>query len=144
MKTFWLSFADETGHLGVAVVDVNDHDLAQAEVAVALGLGIDNPEDAQINIIAAVRVARNAGCNPGGEVMAVDLTDSDDPRKDSIPRNQLLSWNWLIENGYSKPAPLYCPTCDQVMSVKKPDSRFISVAHEGDQNTFCIDCSRRK
>lgn len=59
MKTYWLSFADDSGFLGGCVVDAGTDVLA---VVKAHGLGI----------------------NPGGEVKVVDLGDTEVPFKKDL------------------------------------------------------------
>lgn len=68
---YWLSFVDETGFLGVSIVQ---------------GGGI----------IEATSAARTLGCNPGGEVMATEIDIDNVPEQ---YRNRLLSERELRDAG---------------------------------------------
>lgn len=96
MKTIWLSFANEdTGaHLGCCIVDVTDAEIAAAKADIDTMFPMHAPgaED----IAAAIRKARQAGCNPGGQVASVEL---DPERAQAIPRNRLMQKDELVQWG---------------------------------------------
>jgi hypothetical protein len=83
-RTYWLSFADHTGFLGVCIVDV-DADDAEAERD---WLTFKHPNHAPGAewIGAAVRMAHLMGCNPGGAVQSTVI-----PSTVVGPRNRLLT-----------------------------------------------------
>lgn len=100
-RTFWLSFVDPDRpdgerFLGVAVVDVTDEDAARARLVLTARFPKALP-DAEW-IAAATSKAHREGCNPGGEVVAFDITPWH-PQKQlaAMPRNRLLSRQDLHE-----------------------------------------------
>lgn len=82
MKTFWLSFVDDTGFLGVCIVHVED-----AEVAVCRLFLLPQSQDGAEWVMAAVKKAHTMGCNPGGEVLAVELPE---PLPEGLPLYRIL------------------------------------------------------
>lgn len=98
-KTFWLSFCDSSRpkgdqFLGVAVVDVNEEDAAEAlmDLLVRFPLAQEGAEW----IAAAVRKAHETGCNPGGAVASLEMPP-EWPHLDTCPRNVLLTKARLFE-----------------------------------------------
>jgi hypothetical protein len=92
IRTFYLSFADDERprgeqFLGACLVDVTDDDARAARTMIALKF--PNARDGAEWIGAASTVAHRHGCNPGGQMLSVDVTDQ--PEKDRYPRNRLLS-----------------------------------------------------
>lgn len=91
MKTLWLSFADGTKpkgsqFLGVAVVEVSDAEATAALVQVRINFPRAKPGAEWV--AAASRKAWMRGCNPGGQVLSVELSPE---HADGIPRNRLLT-----------------------------------------------------
>lgn len=92
-RWFWLSFADETGNLGVAIVPVTDAaidtvDKLDPDDTIELLRGRGQEDD--VPFYTAVRVADISGCNPGGSVQGYEVTD----KIDEIPmklRTRLLT-----------------------------------------------------
>jgi hypothetical protein len=91
VRTFWLSFTDETRQegsqfLGVCVIDVTDADVE----LVRQRLERTHPYHAPGAewLAAAIRKAWRLGINPGGAVAGFDITPADDI---TVPRNELLS-----------------------------------------------------
>ena len=82
--TFWLSFADETGNLGVAVVDVTPEDIEAAKVKVARDFPNARPGAELVG--AAIGIAHRLGCNPGGSVLCFPI-----PSEHPAPRGVLLT-----------------------------------------------------
>lgn len=68
-KPYWLSFSDERGFLGVAVVYVSERDAEEA----ATNLPTTAKPEARW-VVAAAGIAHRLGCNPGGEVVGFQLT----------------------------------------------------------------------
>jgi hypothetical protein len=92
MKTFWLSFVDEDRpegdrFLGVAIVQVTEADVA----AVLPQLNAQFPHRLPDSewIAAATRKAHRLGCNPGGQVMSLELHAGEVPP--AIWLNRLLT-----------------------------------------------------
>ena len=94
-RTYWLSFADEK-FLGAAVVDVTraDADVARAMIDTRY----QHRERGAEWTAAAIMKAHKQGCNPGGEVLAIDITDAEHP----IPliKNRLLTREDLEDAGF--------------------------------------------
>lgn len=86
-RTFYLSFADDDGFRGAAVVDVTEDDAALAKLDLAIRF--PNALPGAEWIAAATRKAHAKGCNPGGEVLSCDITDAYE--KSLYPRNKLMS-----------------------------------------------------
>jgi hypothetical protein len=92
VKTFWLSFVNPRKpkgeqFLGVAIIEVEE-----AEARLARRLAARKYPQALAHaawIMAASRKARRLGCNPGGEVSAIELPE-DFPGSARVPRGQLL------------------------------------------------------
>jgi hypothetical protein len=90
-KTYWLSFVSAEPpreFLGVAVVDINETDVAE----VILGGLYRQFPDARPGVEALAAAAQKAyrtGCNPGGSVGALDIT-ADAALCRVVPRNVLL------------------------------------------------------
>jgi hypothetical protein len=92
MRTFWLSFTDPDRpkgeqFLGIALIDVTDADAARAKTEVAARF--PHAREGSEWIAAATQVAWAMGCNPGGEMLTIDVTGEYDT--DKLPRNRLLS-----------------------------------------------------
>lgn len=90
-KTFWLSFVDAAQppgqrFRGVAIVDVSDGEAAEARDMVAAAF--PDAQDGSEWIAAASRKAWLVGCNPGGEVLSIELPPG---HHESLPRHRLLS-----------------------------------------------------
>jgi hypothetical protein len=85
-RTYWLSFADDTGFLGVAVVDVDDAE-ARAACQFLLPQSLPGAEW----ICAATRKAHEVGANPGGQVLVADLSHESAAWRAKLPRNRLLT-----------------------------------------------------
>jgi hypothetical protein len=92
MKTFWLSFVDvdeaRARFLGVAVVDVTVEQAA--EMLADIAVRFPQHEPGAEWLAAAISVAWATGCNPGGQVGAVEMPPNDALTL-AAPRNQLLS-----------------------------------------------------
>jgi len=96
MRTFWLSFTDPdrpagSRFLGVCVIDVTE-----AEATAARAAHPQAAPDAEW-IGAAMRHAWAAGCNPGGQVGSIEITDA--PEAARAPRDRLLSKSELAALG---------------------------------------------
>jgi hypothetical protein len=92
IRTFYLSFADDDRprgeqFLGACVVDVTEDDARAARTVIALQF--PNAREGAEWIGAASTVAHRHGCNPGGQMLSVDVTDSVEAAR--YPRNTLLS-----------------------------------------------------
>ena len=103
-RTYWLSFVEPgVEFLGVAVVDVDEDDLAEAKERLRNLATMDgrplNADDNAGWVLAATMVARQMGCNPGGEVMSLDVTKN----PPVVPRNRLLSKADLVAFGHDNP-----------------------------------------
>lgn len=90
-RLFWLSFCDPEKpqgqqFLGVAIVEVTREDAALASIIVAMGF--PNALPGAEWIAAASSVARQHGCNPGGEIQACELGPM---FPTNVPRHTLLS-----------------------------------------------------
>jgi hypothetical protein len=82
-RTFWISFADEEGFLGVCVIDVTEADVAWAVAQKPL------PPTARPGaewLAAAIQLAWTYGCNPGGGCGLQEI-----PTASPLPRNRLLT-----------------------------------------------------
>ena len=106
MRTYWLSFCDGQKlkgqqFLGACIIEV---EAADAERAKAL-IDVQFPQHAPGAewIAAASRKAHHQGCNPGGEVMAIDMTENLPPDRvehwQAIPRNRLMDKAELQQRG---------------------------------------------
>ncbi len=94
MKTFWLSFCDSdlpTGEqfLGACLVDVTPEDAN--EMRVELAVRFPNAAEGAEWIAAASRKAHQMKCNPGGEMMSIDVTYAPSDNLALYPRNVLMS-----------------------------------------------------
>lgn len=94
MRTFWLSFCDNrlpSGHqfLGACVVDVTQEDADN--IAAFISFAFPQATDGAEWIAAATKKAHREGCNPGGEVASVDITDGPADALAMYPRNRLIS-----------------------------------------------------
>jgi hypothetical protein len=92
VRTFWLSFGDPDRpkgeqFLGVAIVDVTDADAARAKRLVMARF--PHAHSGSEWIAAAGQVAWATGCNPGGQILTIDVTGEHET--DKLPRNRLLS-----------------------------------------------------
>jgi hypothetical protein len=92
MRTFWLSFSDPElpngeQFLGVALIDVTDADAATAIVQLRAKFPAAAPGAEWI--AAAIQCAWDMQCNPGGEILTIDVTGEHEA--DKVPRNRLLS-----------------------------------------------------
>lgn len=92
IRTFYLSFCDHERprgeqFLGACLVDVTEDDARAARTVIALQF--PEARDGAEWLAAASRQAWLVGCNPGGQILAADVTDS--VEKDRYPRNKLMS-----------------------------------------------------
>jgi hypothetical protein len=92
IRTFYPSFADNDRprgdrFLGACLVDVTEDDARAARTMIALKF--PNAREGAEWIGAASTVAHRHGCNPGGEMLSVDVTDQ--PEAARYPHNKLLS-----------------------------------------------------
>jgi hypothetical protein len=99
MKTFWLSFVDGDRapgqqFLGVAIVDITDEEAAEALVEVQAKF--PHARDGSEWLAAASRKAHLMACNPGGEMLSVELLPE---HAESLPRYRLLSRDELTSLG---------------------------------------------
>ena len=99
-RTYWLSFTDPDRpkgqqFLGVCVVDVTtaEADFAKAKLAVTHPRHQSGAEW----IAVAMSKAWRLGCNPGGEVLTIDITER---AAVAPPRNRLLSNEELEAGGW--------------------------------------------
>jgi hypothetical protein len=99
MKTFWMSFCDEDKpageqFLGVCVIDVTQEEADDQflEVALRFPQHLDGAEW----VAAAARKAYRLNCNPGGQVMNIEIPED---KARGIPRNKLLSKDQLAGLG---------------------------------------------
>jgi hypothetical protein len=83
--------------LGVCIVDVTDEDAADAQAI----LDDRFPQHAEgaAWIAAATRKAWLMGCNPGGEVAAIDITEAPPPKGVELPVHRLLQRPELVRLG---------------------------------------------
>ena len=96
-RTYWLSFSDEhDGFRGVVIVDVTQ---AEADTMKAW-IDVHWPQHAPGAewVGAATRRAHELGCNPGGEVLSVDITHVPPPVP--VAKNRLLSKDDLRDVGF--------------------------------------------
>lgn len=80
-KTFWLSFVNEGRFAGVAIVDVDDEDAAEAKAIIDEKFPRHAPGAEWI--AAATRKAWEMAANPGAVELPPDLAAT-------LPRNRLL------------------------------------------------------
>ena len=92
MRTFWLSFADDSGHLGVCVVDIKAEEAAASRGMIDV-MFPQHLEGAEW-ITAASSKAYAMGCNPGGEILSIEVSPT---RSRSMPRNRLLSKQEVLQ-----------------------------------------------
>lgn len=94
--SFWLSFADSSGHLGVAIVEVTEEEATdQIEWVKSRNIhGIVN-EGADY-LAAAMNKAHEMACNPGGSIHAYSIPLDALP---DVPRNRLMQKAELKERG---------------------------------------------
>jgi hypothetical protein len=93
-RLFWLSFVDSDRpegqrNLGVAVVEVMESDIAAAQEIINRDFPKADPRAGAV--AAAICTAWATGCNPGGEVGCVEITDADPEKLARAPRHQLMS-----------------------------------------------------
>lgn len=94
MKTFWLSFCDDSRpvgeqFLGACVIDVTDDDAENSHTLIQQVFP-DAMEDSNW-IAEAIRKAHVEGCNPGGQVASADISDAPPDMLALYPRNRLMS-----------------------------------------------------
>ncbi len=82
MRTYWLSFVNETGFAGVAIVQIDEDDAAACRPHL-----LPQSKPGAEWILAATRKARDMGCNPGGQVLAARLGII----PEGLPLNRLLT-----------------------------------------------------
>jgi hypothetical protein len=90
MKTLWCSFCDEDRpkgeqFLGVAIVEVDEDDVAMAAIVVAMRF--PNALDGAEVIAAASRKAHEMGCNPGGQMLCAEVPPE---MVSNLPKHALL------------------------------------------------------
>lgn len=110
-RTYWLSFCDGDKpegeqFLGVAVVDVDNIDRHDSRVESFVrslrGPSGPPPDDEALWLAAATAKAWETGCNPGGEMMAFDMTSlRGEPELARTPRHVLLSKSDLAALGHA-------------------------------------------
>ena len=93
-KVFWLSFCDNekpkgSQFLGACIVEVTAAEADAAMIVIRLRFPFAQP-DAEW-IAAASRKAHATGCNPGGEMASIDVTDAPPEELARYPRHVLLS-----------------------------------------------------
>jgi len=91
-RTFWLSFCDsdrpvKQQFLGACLVDVDENDAAAALAVIRRRF--PRAKDGAEWIGAASRKAHAMKCNPGGEMLSIDVTGH--PNLAKFPRHRLLS-----------------------------------------------------
>ena len=91
-RTFWLSFCDGSKpkgsqFLGACIVDVSDQDAREALGIIALKFPNAMPDSEWVG--AASRKAHTLGCNPGGEMMSVEI-DADNPNLSRYTKGVLM------------------------------------------------------
>lgn len=94
-RLVWLSFADDDGFRGVAIVEIDDEDLDEARAVIAERFPRAKPGAEVVG--AATRKAHLMGCNPGGSVMSAEMP----PGKiaDDVPRHRLMQLPELQQRG---------------------------------------------
>lgn len=104
MKTFWISFANETGNLGACILDA-------------------------ISEEHAVKKAEDLRIHPGGEVLMFDITGIDEAEKKAarIGKNRLISTEELLAGGHKKLSEIDPDEADQIESDGR--TTFICEAH---------------
>jgi hypothetical protein len=100
VRLLWLSFCDPDRpvgehFLGVALVEVEDEEIADARLEVAQRFPHARP-GAEI-VLAATRKAHLLGCNPGGEVLSAEMPP--DHAAWQAPHHRLLSRTDLVAHG---------------------------------------------
>jgi hypothetical protein len=100
-KRFWLSFCDANKpkgrqFLGACIVEVTDADAADAKADIDVRFP-QHMEGAEW-LAAASRKAWLLGCNPGGEVLSADVTDTVMP--EGTPIGVLMDKAALIAGGH--------------------------------------------
>lgn len=95
MSTWWLSFADDAGCLGVCIVDAPD-------------------------FLWAVLRTKALGINPGGEVWGNEMPDVEDVRKEisTLGKDRLISVDELRANEYRSIQEYE----DEVLSITRDES----------------------
>lgn len=101
-KRFWLSFTDSDKpkgeqFLGVCIVEVTEDDAADALAVIKTRPSWRHAQPGAEWLGAALRVAHQMGCNPGGAVGSLDITD--EPHFTLAPVNRLLSRRDLFALG---------------------------------------------
>ena len=101
-QLLWLSFTDPDRpegerHLGSCIVEIDDDDLDTARSEVAAN--IPHAKPGSVLIWAATRKAHEMGCNPGGEVLMSDITETDDPNLLALKHNRLYARRELEKAG---------------------------------------------
>ena len=79
-----MSFVNEHGFAGVAVIDVDDDDARDEEALLRERFSHEPRPDAGY-AAAAARKAWDMGCNPGGQVQLAEIDATRD-----LPRNRLM------------------------------------------------------
>lgn len=72
MRTYWMSFVGEEGHLGCCIVDVDEAEIDQAAEELKRTHPDHDPERGPV-IWAAAKKAHALGINPGGSIQAIEL-----------------------------------------------------------------------
>ena len=84
--------------LGVCVVEIDDTDIADAQVD--LDERFPNHRPGAAIVTAALDKARDLACNPGGEVLSNVIPPEDYPRFEDLPRGRLLRRADLTRYGF--------------------------------------------
>jgi hypothetical protein len=119
MRTFWLSFVNERGFAGVAIMDVTPE---QAQRAKAM-LNVSHPHHAPDAewLAAAITASHLAGCNPGGQVAAFEVSDGDEPALAAAPRATLMLKPELAERGFEPKSLKEIDEMDDKSDTNKSD-----------------------
>jgi hypothetical protein len=98
-RVYWLSFCDSDQPVGQQFLGVAIVDVTAAEVAIVLPDVLEKFPNEWI--AAATRKAWQMGCNPGGDILSVDITDvadqADMPRNRLLSRVELEAWGEMID-----------------------------------------------
>ena len=98
MRTMWLSFVDPDGEPGKKFLGVSIVDVTPEEERAALD---DFPEMADKVkgpiVVAAARKAKQLGCNPGGEIQALQLESivPEGAKNQLLDKAALLKWGFI-------------------------------------------------
>ena len=106
MRTYWLSFCDNEKpqgqqFLGACIIEVEAIDAERAKALIDLQFPQHAPGAEWT--AAATQKAHRQGCNPGGQVMSIDMTENLPSDRvehwQAIPRNRLMDRDELQQRG---------------------------------------------